>query len=373
MSRLTSVAVASNEHFLSLSQSSNQNKKIVFDEPSTAVTSGKTSSKSNRLFDDEDADDDDGYDYQKSFELKKEYEGEKGARLQKLQSRFQADQRFKMNENFLEDDDEGDNEPVENPAEPQDDERKWQYDMLESVIGKKLQPDVKKKSDNLMLRYDPTKNDHEKYEKVAKRKAKRDSDAVPAKHAKMNDEIEFQVSKEQFFNVTNHLTSALKPSSEGFSLLSMFGRDNDAVETKQPNPYKEITLKGQPNNIPTHNGALFRDDSSDDEIISERLNQSQKNPPPQNDAKAKKAKKNSKSEMWHEPFFIFGSDQRLLDGVAFFLPNETSGTGGEEFESKQKEMRNIIKRKIKKSIKKVLPRGAKPNKRFGRMVRDINQ
>lgn len=127
-------------------QESAQNKKIIFDEPNSEVV-GKTTRKSKALFDDDEADD---FDYEKSFEIKKQYEGEKGARLQKLQSRFQNDQRFKMNENFLDDanddDVEGNEiEDVDETAESTTDERKWQYDMLESVIGKKLQPEVGKK------------------------------------------------------------------------------------------------------------------------------------------------------------------------------------------------------------------------------------
>lgn len=68
--------------------------------------------------------------------------------MQKLQSRFQNDQRFKMNEQFLDDNDEAEgneDEEIEDTVDVTTDERKWQYDMLESVIGKRLQPDVKKK------------------------------------------------------------------------------------------------------------------------------------------------------------------------------------------------------------------------------------
>ncbi len=222
-----------------------------------------------------------------------------------------------------------------------------------------------------MLRYDPTKNDHEKYEKVTKRKARNnDLNSEPAKHMKLDDENGFEVSKEQFFNVTNQLTAALKPAAEGFSLLSMFGRDSDIIDTAQKNPYQEITLSKGQQNILANSSSLFRDDSSDEEIIQDR----QLNKPAKhlvNESKPKNSKKNAKAEIWHEPFFIFGSDQRLTDGLSFFLPNSSDGKATEDFENKQKEMRNIIKRKIKKSIKRVLPRGAKPNKRFGRLVRDI--
>lgn len=54
-----------------------------------------------------------------------------------------------MNEKFLDDNDddaEGNEiEAVDDTEDAKSDERKWQYEMLESVIGKKLQAEVKKK------------------------------------------------------------------------------------------------------------------------------------------------------------------------------------------------------------------------------------
>lgn len=161
-----------------------------------------------------------------------------------------------------------------------------------------------------MLRYDPTKNDHGKYEKVMKRKANNyEMDTEPTKQIKLNNESDFEVSKEQFFKVTNQLSSALRPTSEGFSLLSMFGRDTDVVETKQKNPYQEITLSKGQQHLLSNSNSLFKDDSSDEEIMQERVTKSEK--PSANDTKKSIPKKNSKAEIWHEPFFIFGNDQRL--------------------------------------------------------------
>lgn len=243
------------------------------------------------------------------------------------------------------------------------------------------------RSDNLMLRYDPTKNDHEKYEKTAIRKGSHQSaSSMPAmKQQKLDDDGAFQVSKEQFFTVTNQLTSALKPASEGFRLLSMFGRDN-IVDPKPMSTYQEITLSKGQQNVLLNNNFMFYDESSDEETVA--INKIESNSA--NEPKPKSTKKNAKAEIWHEPFFIFGSDVRLQgitifsytknkfqkfnmisDGLSFFLPNSSDTNVAEDFENKQKEMRSIIKRKIKKSIKRVLPRGAKPNKKFGRLVRDV--
>ncbi|KAJ6634220.1 putative RNA-binding protein [Pseudolycoriella hygida] len=298
---------------------STKTNKIIFDEPTTE-SDGKSEMKTKTLFDD-DADDDD-LDFEKSFEVKRQYEGEKGARLQKLQSRFANDQRFKMNENFLDDnDDDMDVEVQEVQEETQSDERKWQYDILESVIGKKLQPEIKRKSKNLMLRYDPTKNDHEKYEKVKRKKIRsNEADSEPTTKLKADEECEFQVSKEQFFNVSNQLTAALAPASEGFSLLSMFGRDNDVTVAKPKNPYQEITLSKGEQKMLQNGNSFFKDDSSDDEIIEERLAASQINA--MTDSKQTNPKKSSKAEIWHEPFFIFGDDQRLQGKWYVTLPTE---------------------------------------------------
>lgn len=65
----------------------------------------------------------------------------------KLQSRYHGDSRFKLDAKFLEDDRDGaddderpyqmDNE-ANNADNDEDDERRWQYNILEGVVGRKL-------------------------------------------------------------------------------------------------------------------------------------------------------------------------------------------------------------------------------------------
>lgn len=140
-----------------LQDTSKRNNKIVFDDddvgessksaqkPSTATKSKEKTPQKPALFDDND--EDDAESYKNDFKIKEQFQGAKGERLMRLQSRFQSDQRFNMDAKFLEDDaDYGHQESRQkshNGHEAQDDveeddERQWQYDILESVIGKKI-------------------------------------------------------------------------------------------------------------------------------------------------------------------------------------------------------------------------------------------
>lgn len=125
-----------------------KSNKIVFDAPEPVLKRAvitplvtKTQPKGKALFDDEE---DEQLDYSKDFAVKEQYEGAKGARLLRLQSSFKNDKRFDMDTNFLEDSyEEDETEHVNEVAEvvEEDDERKWQYGILESVMGKKIQND----------------------------------------------------------------------------------------------------------------------------------------------------------------------------------------------------------------------------------------
>lgn len=68
----------------------------------------------------------------------------------------------------------------------------------------------------------------------------------------------------------------------------------------------------------------------------------------------------------------WGTNEILIhtDGLAFFL---SGGTAVNELdqENRQKEMRHVLKKKVKRSIKSALPHGAKPNRGFRKFVRHL--
>lgn len=113
----------------------------------------KTTAKNPSLFDENDSDGE--ADFHGNFEIKQQFEGKKGEKLRRLQDRFQGDDRFKMGSKFLEDDSDGgengeaDNkntdDRTENIETNENDERQWQLNILESVIGKRIQTTSKAK------------------------------------------------------------------------------------------------------------------------------------------------------------------------------------------------------------------------------------
>lgn len=149
--------------------------KIIFDDDDEGETSASAPSQSRKpaqetklkekkvvekkpsLFEDDEGNDDE-HEFEGNFEIKQQFEGKKGERLRRLQDRFQGDSRFKMDSKFFEEDSDGENEASSSTQKDtnfvakssddietnESDERQWQMNILESVIGKKVQSNTKK-------------------------------------------------------------------------------------------------------------------------------------------------------------------------------------------------------------------------------------
>lgn len=64
----------------------------------------------------------------------------------------------------------------------------------------------------------------------------------------------------------------------------------------------------------------------------------------------------------------------LSEGLSLFTPlaGTTEEVNGEGYNDTQRqELKNIVKRKIKKTIQNALPKHAKPNKRFRRFAKKL--
>lgn len=289
------------------------------------------------LFDEED-DDGEAPDYSNDFRVKEQYQGERGAQLLKLQSRFKNDKRFDMDAKFLEDGgdydgyEEAGEEPATAVAADGDDERKWQYGILESVMGKRIQSDPvgdsrRNQLPQTMLRYDPTKQDHTKYLAQGKRRADDGGNEGKAKKSKQNAAAaaaeeaparsEFEVSKEKFYKVNTNLNS-LTGGGAGFSLLSMFGTAEPTTIGKNA-AYREtlLTANNAQRQIDDMTNPFKYDESEDEQVVP---NPAQKLKT-EADATAKKAAvgkvmpKKGTTAVWHETFFILDAEDERMKGV----------------------------------------------------------
>lgn len=204
-----------------------------------------------------DEDDEEEEEFKESLDIKEQFHGKKGAKLMKLQAKMGLDPRFKMDSNFLEDDEEEEEEQADGPKEF--DERKWQMGLIEQSLGQKVDhSDVskegqKKKLKRSMQRYDPSME-----EKFLKQKSTQEQND---EGSKQNSENTQKVSNEIFYSVTDDLSKSLKRRGEGFSLLSMFGNQNQEEENKEDYNEKILVKKGD-----RPLGGAFDSSDSEDEI-----------------------------------------------------------------------------------------------------------
>lgn len=311
-----------------------RNNKIIF-EPTEPVeveeapvnlnTKANTKRKA-ELFDD----DEDEFDKpSESFKVKKQFAGKNGEKLFELQTRFQNDKRFDIDEKFADDADDTfdarkrytreelkERKKMRKEMENWDqnelkDERDHQLGILEGITGQSTgfvnhNSIGKKPTQKGMLRFDPSKKDHLKYLDLVKGdEIVEDLDCAEAIHEKTKD---FEVSEEKFYEVSENLAKSLQQKSESkpFSIFEMLGvnHEDEPEEEKKPEEVKIVT------SLPTFhvNQVKFKYDSSDTDEEAETAKDAKKKKSTQ---KKSKGGKYSKSGVWRHNFFVADGDERL--------------------------------------------------------------
>ncbi|XP_053668880.1 probable RNA-binding protein CG14230 [Anopheles marshallii] len=296
--------------------SQNSKKKITFDDDDND-TAGK---KKLSLFDTQEEEDDG---FQGNFKLRKQMLGEEGQKLYEMQTSFQADNRFRLDARFLEDAD----KPTETKsaqAKGKDKERMKQLEILSNVTGKPISSESRVDGKNTlqMQRFDPLQ------QKESNQSDKPEPKVATAERKKADRrEDDFKVSNEKFYKVAENFAISSQHQSQGFSLLSMFGK---ATKSNENTMEVDSTLADKPLKSDTR----FRYESSDSEDEQNRKKQKKKeNKKSEADGKAKQQKLHShqtgpgyytKQGIWKESFFFLPNDARLDVGREFlgFVPGE---------------------------------------------------
>lgn len=240
-----------------------------------------------------------------------------------------------MDEKFLENDDnyismaKNNNSDEENVNHDISDERKWQLGIIEKVIGRKLETlkePHQKKLHKTMLRYDPTKQEDQKFirniEKIAEIINEEKNESSIAMDVNEDQQVEeIEVSKEQFYTVNENLTKSLKQKTDGFSLLSLFGHSNDTENNvNNRNSIEKNTKPLLISKLNNHLDNPFKFDSSDSEtedidltMTENKSDKMETNSDEKNKTSfvVSKGGKTTKTGVWNENFFIFERDSRL--------------------------------------------------------------
>ncbi|XP_061392658.1 probable RNA-binding protein CG14230 [Musca vetustissima] len=346
---------------------SQKSKKIKFSDAESETEEVKQpvevskKSKTNIFGSDDDEED------ETNIEFKTLPTGKKGEKLLKMQAHQSLDPRFRIDAKFVEDEDD-EEEGEENLNEKQsahkdeDNERDWQMNILELVVGTKLDSGKKSEKDHKnkkMLRYDPSKDEHQKFERSKEEQQTKKQKQTKTKESDLATPAETpapEVSKEVFYVVKDSLQESLRTRGEGFSLLSMFGHNDHHEERdeqlKQLGSEKILVNNKLDKMFNAASNPFSYDSSSESETeeLQEQENSQDKANEPVSNKDGKKSKNKTKISV--ESFFIPKNDNRLKEGASFFIYKKSDAEDGASTVENYMEVRERLKRIIKTKIAK---------------------
>lgn len=324
---------------LSIDTTTPRNNKIVFEPPEPKPTpivdqveevQPQKSSKPNnkrkaQLFDEDENEQEEPVE---SFKVKKQFAGKNGEKLFELQTRFQNDKRFEIDEKFVDDVDDTfdarkrytreelkERKKLRKEMENWDqnemkEERNNQLSILEGITGQSAgfnsNSNFPKPAQKGMLRFDPSKKGHLKYLDLVKGDdVNDDMDCAEDVKEKTQD---YEVSEEKFYEVSENLAKSLQQKSEAkpFSIFEMLGVNHeDEPEDEQKPKEEKVPLK-----LPAVQVSLakFKYDSSDTDEDAEDKKAAKKK---KMIHKKSKGGKYSKAGVWRNNFFVADGDERL--------------------------------------------------------------
>ncbi|XP_017879052.2 probable RNA-binding protein CG14230 [Ceratina calcarata] len=263
------------------------------------------------------------------------------------------DDRFKLDERFVENDKSVKNNLVENNDENDlQKEKELQLDILENILGapitsrNKIVDKDAKFTKKGMIRYDPTKSSHKEYE-INTEKSETESKTVKKRKKTKNTEDKnvdptIPVSTDVYFSVSDSLTKSLNEGGQ-FSLLKTYGKETDEKGEDNENA-QIIEAPKRPNfQFDFKSKNPFKYDSSDDE----------------RDAKQEYTVSEERTDDIIEQtnnFFFEPNDVRFNEAESFFSKDYASE---DKFKELRQELKQIVRLKIRRNLKKKQPWGYK--------------
>ncbi|KAI8148826.1 hypothetical protein BJV82DRAFT_530452 [Fennellomyces sp. T-0311] len=176
-------------------------------------------------------------------------EGEKGRELLALQSKFKGDDRFKLGEEFMEDDydtqvkqdSESEGEPADEISKNLTEEKNQSMDLLRAMFGEEKVEKTKPKETQWSIgaRYDPDAEDAENYLRKSKEEREEsendqsDDDVIPAGNTAPVTAMPV-VSTEKHFEVNMNMKPLFGGQDEPFKLFGGDDADTTADDNNEP-------------------------------------------------------------------------------------------------------------------------------------------
>ncbi|XP_019952192.2 nucleolar protein 8 isoform X2 [Paralichthys olivaceus] len=342
------------------------------------------------------SDDEDGGDEEEDgsrFDIRPQFEGRAGQKLMQLQSHFGADERFRMDSRFLEED-EGKDEESETKMTEDDEaleeERKKNLSIMQSVLGSNQQTCSSKTAgkaktfrDVSALHYDPSREEHAAFEtkpdevkesKSARRKKREEAQKMPevskeiyydvsgdlkAVFGPTKDDITEEEEEEEKINwdqeeeeektekeeeptpVTSLVSADAEKEESGFK-FSFFGDD---VETESKEPEYKVENIQAPK-VSWHQDPRFQDSSSEEEDEDQEEDEEQIIAT----AKTTEAETPAKTSLF---FFFYPEDSRLTEGPRLFCRSSQLEEQREQWEERRSTLREEYRKKHKDARRKL--------------------
>lgn len=351
---------------------SNKNK-IIFDEDIDTVKQPeikkKTEKRKRNLFDndDDDDDDDDNNTEEPIWDADElEAKGNVAGKPYRRNLTLGNDERFKLDDRFIDDNDiPNGNVTVENGDESDLlKEKQLQLDILGNILGvpiasknlsdnKEVEKDSKF-SKKEMIRYDPTESNHKEYEIVTEKSVGNTNKIKSKKKIKDTAEVvessQVEVSKEVYFSVSDALSKSIKESGQ-FSLLKTYGKEE--YREKEESNYNATAIEPPKHKFNFDTKNPFKYDSSDDEVDRKEEQKTDNKEYLQNERDVFVDTNN---------FFFDVKDARFNEAISFFSKEFVPG---DEFKNLRRELKQLVRSKIRQNVKKNQPWGHKKKiKRF---------
>lgn len=355
---------------LNIDSTEPRNNKIVFEKPDPVAKSAVSSAKKQTLFDEDENDEEEMEVQPESFKIKKQFEGKKGEKLFEMQTKFNNDSRFKIDEKFVDDTDEFIDSRKKYAREElkerkklrkemanwdQDEmkeERDHQLSILESITGQPTSNYQQKSQQKGMLRFDPSKKSHQKYLDVVKGDEQIEDDDEQMEVDETDTKAAEKVTDERYYEVSDNLANAFKSkeNSQPFSIFGMLGVKHEDLDDNDEKPEEVIETKEIKLAPKLHafqmNQVRFRYDSSDTDEDAEVKN-SKKKAKKESQKKQSKDGRYTKSGVWRFNFFVCDGDKRLQDAFAFLKKSEY--VDPKTLQEERQKLKKVIKNQVRKA------------------------